>query len=344
MLYWGFWDSCLQGMIERVGGVLFMIRTLGVTANHEMVQDFSLEELTEGLFEWYWVDISNPTIDEQNLLGDYFKFHPLAIEDCLHDLQRPKLDNYDHHTFFVLHTYNEKTMEAEELDVFVGGNYVVTFHYDEMHELDEAHDRLLHSSKSWKRGSMQALYQIIDKVVDHYFPIIYKIEDYLNIVEDDMSRHNDQFSMHRVFEIRSDLLHLRRTINPMRDLLYRMLASTRMNFSQEERTYFEDIYDHLIKLSEMIDSNRELTSDIRDSNMSMNSSRMNRIMMTLTIVSTVFIPLTFIAGVYGMNFSNMPELEWQFGYYVVLLFMFTTAAGMLSWFAYKGWFQLFRNK
>lgn len=320
-----------------------MIRTIGVTTEHELVQDFTLDELKESLFEWYWVDISNPSIDEQNLLRDYFQFHPLAIEDCLHDLQRPKLDNYDRHTFFVFHTYNEKTMEAEELDVFVGGNFVVTFHYEEMHELDDARDRLIHSTKTWKRGSMQALYQIIDKVVDHYFPIIYKIEDYLNEVEDDMSRHYDQFSMNRVFEIRSDLLHLRRTINPMRDLLYRMLASSRLNFSQEERTYFEDIYDHLLKLSEMIDSNRELTADIRDSHMSMNSSRMNRIMMTLTIVSTVFIPLTFIAGVYGMNFEHMPELTWSFGYFGVLLFMFLIAGGMLTWFTYKGWFKLFKN-
>lgn len=320
-----------------------MIHTLGVTTDHELVKDFSLDELKDNLFEWYWVDISNPSIDEQNLLRDFFQFHPLAIEDCLHDLQRPKLDNYDRHTFFVLHTYNEKTMEAEELDVFVGGNFVVTFHYDEMHELDEARDRLIHSTKTWKRGSMQALYQIIDKVVDHYFPIIYKIEDFLNEVEDDMSRHHDQFSMHRVFEIRSDLLHLRRTINPMRDLLYRMLASSRLNLSPEERTYFEDIYDHLIKLSEMIDSNRELTSDIRDSHMSMNSSRMNRIMMTLTIVSTVFIPLTFLAGVYGMNFTNMPELEWEYGYFALLAVMSAIAVGMLIWFTYKGWFKLFKN-
>ena len=330
-------------MIEQVGGV-GMIRTLGVTTEHELVQDFTLEELQNQLFEWYWVDISNPSIDEQNLLKDYFQFHPLAIEDCLHDLQRPKLDNYDRHTFFVLHTYNEKTMEAEELDVFVGGNFVVTFHYDEMHELDEARDRLIQSTKTWKRGSMQALYQIIDKVVDHYFPIIYKIEDYLNEVEDDMSHQQDQFSMKQVFELRSDLLHLRRTINPMRDLLYRMLASSRLNFSEEERTYFQDIYDHLIKLSEMIESNRELTSDIRDSHMSMNSSRMNRIMMTLTIVSTVFIPLTFIAGVYGMNFEHMPELSWSFGYFAVLLFMFLIAGGMLVWFTYKGWFKLFKNQ
>ena len=159
-----------------------------------------------------------------------------------------------------------------------------------------------------------------------------------------MSHHQDQFSMKQVFELRSDLLHLRRTINPMRDLLYRMLASSRLNFTEEERTYFQDIYDHLIKLSEMIESNRELTSDIRDSHMSMNSSRMNRIMMTLTIVSTVFIPLTFIAGVYGMNFDYMPELSWSFGYFGVLLFMFLIAGGMLVWFTYKGWFKLFKNQ
>jgi magnesium transporter len=190
---------------------------------------------------------------------------------------------------------------------------------------------------------MHATYHIVDKVVDAYFPIVYKIEDFLNEVEDKLAFNMRHFSIDQVFDLRSDLLRLRRTIIPMRDLLYRIMNSDRINLQETERAYFGDIYDHLLKLAEIIESNRELTADIRDSHMSINSSRMNRIMMILTIVSTVFIPLTFIAGVYGMNFVNMPEIEWKYGYFIVLALMAMIAISMLAWFKYKGWFSLFKN-
>ena len=320
-----------------------MIRTLGITTNHEIVSDFPLTDIKEKKFEWYWVDIGEPTKEEELLLSSFFHFHPLAIEDCLQQLQRPKVDHYDEYAFFVLHTFNEDTLEAEELDIFVGKDYVVTFHFPHMHELDEARERIYKSPKGWDRGAIHTTYHIVDKVVDAYFPIIYKIEDYLNEVEDQLSVNTRHLSMNQVFDLRSDLLRLRRTIIPMRDLLYRIMNSERINLQQTERAYFMDIYDHLLKLAEMVESNRELTADIRDSHMSINSSRMNRIMMILTIVSTLFIPLTFIVGVYGMNFVNMPELEWKYGYFAVMLLILVIAIGMLTWFMHKGWFKLFKD-
>ncbi|MEK4487765.1 magnesium/cobalt transporter CorA [Psychrobacillus sp. FSL H8-0484] len=320
-----------------------MIRTLGITANFDIINDFPLEQIKEKTFEWYWVDISEPTKEEESLLSSFFHFHPLAIEDSLLRLQRPKVDYYDGYAFFVLHTFNEETLEAEELDIFVGQDYVVTFHFPHMHELEEARERIIKSPKGWERGAIHATYHIVDKVVDAYFPIIYKIEDYLNEVEDQLTFDMRHLSMNQVFDLRSDLLRLRRTIIPMRDLLYRIMNSERVNLQQSERTYFADIYDHLLKLTEMVESNRELTADIRDSHVSINASRMNRIMMILTIVSTVFIPLTFIVGLYGMNFEHMPELKWHYGYFAVLALMIVIALSMLAWFKYKGWFNLFKN-
>lgn len=320
-----------------------MIRTIGITEKHEIIHDFPLEDIKRRKFEWYWVDIGEPTEEEENLLSSFFHFHPLAIEDCLLRLQRPKADHYDDHVFFVIHTFNEETLEAEELNLFVGVDFIVTFHFPFMHELDQARERIIQNPKGWDRGVMHAMYHIVDKVVDAYFPIVYKIEDYLNVMEDKLSFDMRHFSIDQVFDLRSDLLRLRRTIIPMRDLLYRIMGSERINLQETERTYFEDIYDHLLKLAEMVESNRELTADIRDSHMSINSSRMNRIMMILTIVSTVFIPLTFIAGVYGMNFVNMPEIEWKYGYFIVLGLMIIIAFSMLSWFKHKGWFNLFKN-
>ena len=320
-----------------------MIRTFGVTADSQLEMDFPLEDLHTKTFDWYWVDFDKPTADEWKLLDSFFHFHPLSIEDCLHRLQRPKVDYYDGYQFFVVHTLNEETLEAEELDLFIGKNFVVTFHHTTVHELDLVREKLQRDASFWERGAIYAMYQILDKVVDSYFPLVYKIEDHLNEIEDQMSFDMKHFSMDTVFEMRSDLLWLRRTILPMRELMYRVLNSSRFDLQQHEYTYFADISDHLVKLTEIVESNRELTADIRDSYMAMNSNRMNRIMMILTIVSSIFIPLTFIAGVYGMNFENMPELEMKYGYFIALGAMILIGLSMLAWFKHKGWMSLFKQ-
>ena len=320
-----------------------MISTIGRTVNQEVIMDFPLEYIQTNELEWYWVDIGEPTKEEEQLLSSFFHFHPLAIEDCLQMLQRPKLDHYVDYEVFVLHAFNEKEMEAEELNLFVGKDFVVSFHFPPMQELQEARERIRSNPRNWDRGNILITYNIVDKVVDTYFPIVYHIEDYLNEVDERLSMDMDHLSMDQVFDLRSDLLRLRRTIIPMRDLLYRVMYSERINLNQSERAYFDDIYDHLLKLTEMVEANRELTADIRDSYDSINASRMNRIMMILTTVSTVFIPLTFIVGVYGMNFINMPELEWKYGYFIVVGLMVVIATGMIAWFKYKGWFNLFRS-
>ncbi|KOO48377.1 magnesium/cobalt transporter CorA [Viridibacillus arvi] len=319
-----------------------MIRTLGITINQELKMDFPLEELRNNTFEWYWVDFDEPTVEEELLLDTFFHFHPLAIEDCLMRLQRPKLDYYDDYQFLVAHKLNEETFEAEEVNMFVSEKFVVTFHKSPVPEFDIVRSRINDQPQYWKSGAIFVTYQAIDKIVDSYFPMVYNIEDHLNTIEDELNYQSNTKSMRYVFDLRSDLLHIRRTILPMRDLLYRILNSERFTLIKSERAYFADIHDHLIKLTEMVESNRELTADMRDSHMSMNASRMNGIMMILTIISSIFIPLTFIAGVYGMNFENMPELHWYYSYFIVLAIMLFIAVSMLVWFKYKGWFDLFK--
>lgn len=320
-----------------------MIRTFGVTKDSHLEVDFPLEDLHRKEFDWYWVDFDKPTAEEYTLLDSFFHFHPLAVEDCLHRLQRPKVDKYDDYHFFVVHTMNEETLEAEELDLFIGKNFVVTFHHHSVDELDLVREKLQRDASFWERGAIYAMYQILDKVVDSYFPLVYKIEDHLNEIEDQMTFDMKHLSMDTVFDMRSDLLWLRRTILPMRDLIYRVLNSSRFDLQEKEIAYFSDISDHLVKLTEIVESNRELTADLRDSYMAMNSNRMNRIMMILTIVSSIFIPLTFIAGLYGMNFEYMPELQMKYGYFFAIGFMTIIGLSMLAWFKYKGWMNLFKQ-
>ncbi|MFC3885466.1 magnesium/cobalt transporter CorA [Bacillus songklensis] len=313
-----------------------MIRSIAVTNDSKLIQDVPLERLLHSDIKWYWVDFSLPTEEESKALHDFFHFHPLAIEDCFHFLQRPKLDYYEGYNFLVLHSLNPKTLLPEELDIFWGDHYLVTFHLESSMEIKTVWERMLKASNTINQSVVYVLYQILDKVVDQYFPSVYRIEDSLIQIEaeETANRGTDE-----LFQIRKELLRLRRTVFPMRDLLYRILESERIQIPKKNKAYFKDIYDHLLKLAESIESNRELTTDIRDSYISLNSNRMNSIMMTLTVITTIFMPLTFIAGIYGMNFEYMPELTWRYSYFIVLGVMVVIGLSMFWWFKAKGWFK-----
>ncbi|MGM0873383.1 MAG: magnesium/cobalt transporter CorA [Bacillota bacterium] len=319
-----------------------MIRALAITTEKEVVYDFPLEVLKKQHVEWYWVDFVEPTEDEVILLSDFFHFHPLAIEDCLEFVQRPKMDFYDDYLFVVVHSINQKTLDADEVDLFVSDNFVVTFHKNQVRDVNNLWHRVKKDS-SLQNNSMQIMYYIMDNLVDEYFPLVYKLEDLINQIEDNTSNRTISELMEQVFDIRSELNKLRRTIIPMRDLLYRIISSSRLNSLKEKHIYFHDIYDHLLKLVEMIDANRELSTDIRDSYLSISSDRMNRVMMTLTVMSSIFLPLTFIAGVYGMNFEYMPELAGRFSYFIVLAIMLIISVSMIGFFYKMGWFRFHKG-
>lgn len=313
-----------------------MIRTVAITADQTVLRNLPLEELRGENILWYWVDLNVPTDEETIVLQDFFHFHPLAIEDCLHFMQRPKLDYYEGHNFMIIQSVNQNTLAPEEIDIFWCSNYIVTFHRKESIEIDVTWERLLEAKKSKNLNPVQVLYHLVDKVVDQFFPSVYEIEDRLIQLE---AEESDQYKTDDLFDIRKELLKLRRIVFPMRELLYRVLNSERIQVPKKSKVYFKDIYDHLLMLTELIESNRELTKDMRDSYLSVNSNRMNSIMMTLTVITTIFMPLTFIAGVYGMNFTYMPELHWRHGYFIALGVMACISAAMFIFFWRKGWFK-----
>lgn len=316
-----------------------MIRTLAITNNNELLLDVPITELDDREIKWYWVDFDCPKTEELKYLNSIFHFHPLSIEDCLHFLQRPKVDYYESYHFFVLHSINPHTLDADEVDIFLSSNYIVSFHHQYSPEIDLVWNRVASLESNLPKGTTDIFYNIFDQLVDHYFPIVYEIEDHLNDFDSLTGQAFNKSLMDKVFNIRADLLKLRRTIVPMRDLVYRLLSTDTLQQMKEQRHYFTDIYDHLLKLAEMLDSNREITSDIRENYISITSNRMNSIMMTLTVITTIFMPLTFIAGIYGMNFIHMPELHWKYGYYVILGLMAIVAIVMFLWFKRKGWFD-----
>ena len=316
-----------------------MVRVLALTKDRKYEEGLTLEDTKRNDLDWYWVDFNAPTEEEKGLLESFFHFHPLAIEDCLYALNSPKLDYFDQFSFFILNILRLDGLKILELNIFVGNGWIVTYHEDELEEIDENLDRFKSQDGKWEEGPTYALYRIFDKTVDHYFPLAQEIETRLDQIEEKLSRHTIVNIMDDVFKIREDLLKLRKVIHSMRDLVYRIVNSERLGGFQEHKIYFTDIHDHLLKLSDMADSCREMTSDLRDSYMSVNSARLNKNMMILTAITSIFIPLTFIAGVYGMNFEHMPELEWKYGYFLVLSIMGGLGVVMFTWFKKRGWFD-----
>ena len=317
-----------------------MINFIGITNDNHLETANSVRTINLSDYKWIWVDFNQPTDEEINHLEDTFKFHPLAIEDCVHRLQRPKLDYYKDYTFFVTHLVREEEKEIikEELNFFVGENFIVTFHYAPSQEVYQVWERVLQKDiENW--DPFYVFYRTLDKIVDNYFPLIYKIEDDLNKLEDNILHKSMDLLMDELFDIRHMLLNLMHSVNPMRDLVYRILNSHRLTKITERREYFSDIYDHLLKLSDAVMASRELTADIRDSYLSLNSHQTNNVMKVLTIITSIFAPLTFIAGIYGMNFEHMPELSWKYGYFIMLGLMGITGVSMLIWFMRRGWFK-----
>jgi magnesium transporter len=316
-----------------------MIRTIAINQQYELMKDVKIEHLVNGEYLWYWIDFFQPEDSEIDLLREPLNFHPLAIEDCIFTLQRPKLDYYEDYTFFVTQAFNKEKVKREEIDFFLSEKYVVTFHHKPSIEIDEVFNRLSLGDDIHKYDPSHVLYFVMDKMVDNYFPLVYQIEDTLSEIDENSKGRSMEALLEDLFDTRHDLLSLRHTVTPMRDLVYRLINSQRLKGIQGKIEYFSDIHDHLLKLTEMIEANRELTTDIRDSYISLNSNESNHVMKVLTVITTIFMPLTFIVGIYGMNFRYMPELNWKYGYFGALFVMFLVGAGMSLWFTKKGWFK-----
>ncbi|MED1202393.1 magnesium/cobalt transporter CorA [Heyndrickxia acidicola] len=316
-----------------------MIRTIAITKTHQIVKGKPIEEILSDDYLWYWIDFDQPAEEEIAKLRSPLNFHPLAIEDCIHTLQRPKLDYYDEYTFFVMHCILPYNLEKEELNLFLGETYTVTFHHSVSKEIDEIWNRLEAAKDAAKWDPYLILYHVLDKIVDNYFPIIYQLEDELNHIEANSTKQSMEDLLEGLFAIRHDLLAMRHSVTPMSELVYRMLNSHRLTGIKKKTAYFSDIYDHLLKISSLIDASREITADIRDSYLSMNAHQTNKVMKVLTVITTIFMPLTLIAGIYGMNFKYMPELEWKPGYFFTLGLMVVISSGMWLWFTLKGWFK-----
>jgi len=294
-----------------------------------------------------WVDVDgvgDPGVVER--LGKVLGLHPLALEDTVNLYQRPKLDEYPANLFIVVRmaTFDEHVV-TEQLAMFLGEGFVVTFQGERPGDcLDPVRKRILGAQGRHRAAGADYLaYSIIDAVIDHYFPVLDELGASLEALEDELIAGPVRGAPERIRRAKQDLLVLRRTIQPLRDVVGALARDESGHVRPETRLFFRDCYDHAVQLLDVVNTYREIAGGMMDLYLSGVSNRMNEVMKFLTLVSTIFIPLTFVAGIYGMNFDtrvsrwNMPELESAYGYPVVVGLMVAMALTLLVYFRRKGW-------
>lgn len=297
-------------------------------------------------FDTVWINmIGLADLSVIKRLGLAFGIHQLTLEDIVNVHQRAKFETFESYEYFVtrMARFTEEgtpnTIQTEQLSIVLTGKFVITFQQVAEDCLDPVRRRLKEMSGLIReRGPDYLVYVLIDTVVDHYFPIVDVLSDLVEDFDDALLAENMNVSAKDIHHVRRQLLNLSRHVRSHREMLGRLLREP-TGFTDQTRVFVNDCFDHILQLGETIEINREACSDLRAYHLALTGNRTNEVMKTLTIVSSIFIPLSFIAGLYGMNFENMPELKWSFGYFAALGLMVAVASGLLLWFRKRGWFD-----
>jgi magnesium transporter len=277
-------------------------------------------------------------------LGQVFGLHHLALEDVVNVHQRAKVEEYADHLFIIVRMPEvTESLRTEQLSLVLGKHFVLTFQERPGDCLDPVRERIRTGAGRMRTAGADYLaYALIDAVVDSYFPVVDDYGERMESLEERISAGHWPHAITVLHDLRSDLMLLRRAIRPLRDALVHLMPDPHSLISEETQFYLRDCYDHTVQLIDLLDTYREMCSDLRDFHVLAVSNRTNEIMKVLTIMATIFIPLNFIVSLYGMNFNtsfpwNMPELNWPFGYPAVLILMLSVAFGLLYFFWSKGW-------
>lgn len=307
------------------------------------------QEIRQYLNRWpvIWINVDGlgdaKVIEE---IGQIFGLHHLALEDVINVHQRAKVEEYGKHLFIVVRMIElGERLQSEQVSMFLGSNIVITFQERPgVDSIEPVRNRIrAQRGKICNCGADYLAYSIIDAVVDGYFPVLEYYGERLEAIEDELTRNCDTSVTARIHEVKSDLLLVRRAIWPHREAINSLVRDPSPLVSDETRIYLRDCYDHTIQLIDMVETYREFGADLRDLYLSAASNRMNEVMKVLTVISTIFMPLTFIVGVYGMNFNtqrspwNMPELNWYYGYPFSLALMVLSTLAMMAFFYHRGW-------
>jgi magnesium transporter len=313
----------------------------------------ALSELLEDENNLVWVDINAETDEEKHsaekLLLDTFHFHHLTVEDTMEIRNQPKIELYQDYTFFIVHGVKNETNSSnfvtKELDGYLGENYVVTFHKEPFRSIDKVKRLVRANALVCHRGPAYLLHQILDELVDLYMPVVDDFESGISRLEERVyrMRRGQHDVLGDIMDLRRAVARLRRISSKQLEVLYQMSHDELPHIPREMLPFFRDVHDHLQRISDVSEGYRDLVAGLMDIHFSVVANRTNEVMKLLAVFSAVLLPLSLIAGIYGMNFENMPGLKTPYGYFFTLLLMFLVAAGLLLYFWRKEWIFAGRN-
>lgn len=294
-----------------------------------------------------WVDFGgeDPEPSEEILLHT-FKFHPLAVDDALHETHVPKVDDWEQYLYIAMHaisfTSGEEDIEGIELDTFLGHNYIVTHHDLPIPALDRIWDACTLDVRYFKRGADHVLYKLTDELIVDYMLVVESLDEEIELVEDEVFRKPSTEIVQRIFTLKRATLHLRRYLSPLREVLNKLARDDYAVIDAKDRIYFRDIYDHLVRLHDISESLRDLVGGVLDTYLSVINNRMNEIMKTLTLITTLFMPISFVVGFFGMNFFQPVSRElipWTSNpaFTLMMLIVVGTPFGMFLWMRRRKW-------
>jgi magnesium transporter len=293
-----------------------------------------------------WIDLRHQDQAQLELLRDRFDLHPLALEDCAHLDQRPKMEEYRDHVFLVTQGFSAagakvQELVLQELHAFLGERYLITVHVEQVAALEEVWTRAAGEPRLLERGVDFVYYLVADGIVDDNFPILDRIADELDELEDSVLARPRLEDLHRIFELKRHLVAMRKVLSPQRDVFGLIAKRGDPRISERTAFYLRDVYDHLVRINESIEGNRDLLGNALDAYLSAVGQRTNEIMKSLTLLSAIFLPLAFVVGFFGQNFDNLPFIkQWVHSdhlMWAMIAACLATPLAMLAWFKGKGW-------
>ncbi len=328
-----------------------MIRALYCAADGTACQALDMSQVPNRLRDEtgvLWVDFMGepPSVDEP-ILREVFGFHPLAVDDALRETHVPKLDDWGQYLYLVLHSliYDDNNgnepIGTVELDIFLGPNYLVTHHDRPVAALDRAWDLVQRDERHARAGTERVLYLLVDELVGSYMPVLEALEDTIDAIEDVIFGDPGPKMVERIFTLKRSLLRLRRIIAPEREVLNKLARDNYAVVRPASRVFFRDVYDHLVRMYDITESLRDLVSGALDTYLSVINNRMNEVMKTLTVITTLFMPLSFLTGFFGMNFfqpvASLPAWTNVPAFLIALSIMALTPIGMFLWMRRRAW-------
>ena len=320
-----------------------MIQTI-VYEHDQAAREIAFDRLSEVIKQpknLVWVDVEQPTPDDLQALVREFGFHPLSIEDVSHGHQRPKLDDYGSYFFVVTKAirYDPKAIELElvEISHFIGRNYVVTVHDGSCDALDDALARVRAHPHVLEEGIGLLVYTIMDSIIDVFLPVLDVLDEQINDLEESIFNGFDPQSISTIFRLKRELLKVRRSVGHMRDVFNILARRDQPIFTAQAVVYFQDIYDHLYRITDAVDLYRDTLTSALDAYVSVNANKLNEVMKMFAGVSIILMTAALVAGIYGMNFKCIPELDWPHGYPASLALMVVLGAVEYWLFRRKGW-------